>query len=72
MVDRIDYNVENVQASVQQGLQQLHKAAAYQRGNAKLKCIFILAVVTIFMIIVLFVTKLRWANISRDIAVLNI
>ncbi|XP_028967696.1 syntaxin-16 [Galendromus occidentalis] len=58
VVDRIDYNVEHVQASVQQGLQQLHKAAAYQRGNAKLKCIVILTVVTVFMTIVLFVTKL--------------
>lgn len=58
VVDRIDYNMENVQTSVQQGLQQLNKAAAYQRKNAKMKCILILAATTVFLIVVLFITKL--------------
>lgn len=59
VVDRIDYNVDAVQTSVSQGLQQLRQAAAaYKRGNGKLKCIVGLAGVTLFLIILLFITKL--------------
>ncbi|OQR77226.1 syntaxin-16-like [Tropilaelaps mercedesae] len=58
IVDRIDYNVDAVQMSVNQGLQQLRQVAAYQRGSGKLKCIVGLAVTTLFLIILLFITKL--------------
>lgn len=57
ILDRIDYNVENTQTNVYQGLQELKKAERYQRANRKMYCIFILSVVTVIMIILLIITK---------------
>lgn len=57
ILDRIDYNVESTQTRVYQGLQELKKAERYQRANRKMYCIFILSVVTLFLIILLIITK---------------
>lgn len=57
ILDRIDYNVENTQTKVFEGYKQLQKAERYQRANRKMYCIMILAVVTLFMLLLLIVTK---------------
>lgn len=57
ILDRIDYNVEQTQTRVSEGLRQLHKAEMYQRKNRKMICIMILAAVTLFMLILLIFTK---------------
>lgn len=58
ILDRIDYNVESTQTQVYEGLKQLQKAERYQRANRKMYCIFILSMVTLFMIVLLIITKL--------------
>jgi syntaxin 16 len=58
ILDRIDYNIETTQVSVNQGYQQLQKAAQYQRKNRKLYCIVVLASVTLFMLMLLIATKI--------------
>ncbi|XP_049789776.1 syntaxin-16 [Schistocerca nitens] len=57
ILDRIDYNIEQCQAEVHQGYQQLQKASRYQQKNRKLVCIIIMAAVTLVMIILLIVVK---------------
>lgn len=57
ILDRIDYNVENTQTRVYQGLQELKKAERYQRANRKMYCIFILSIVTLLMIVLLIIIK---------------
>ena len=57
VVDRIDYNIEQASVRVDAGLEQLQKASRYQKSNAKMKCILVLAVMLIFLIFVLIVTK---------------
>ena len=58
ILDRIDYNVEATQTRTQQGLKQLQKAERYQRANRKMYCIFLLSIVTLFMLILLIIIKL--------------
>lgn len=57
ILDRIDYNVESTQTKVYEGYKQLQRAERYQRANRKMYCIFILSMVTLFMIILLIITK---------------
>jgi len=57
ILDRIDYNVEATQTRVYEGYKQLQKAERYQRQNRKMYCIFILSMVTLFMIILLIIVK---------------
>ena len=57
VLDRIDYNVEQTQTRVSEGLRQLHKAEMYQRKNRKMCIIMVLAAVTLFMLILLIFTK---------------
>lgn len=57
IVDRIDYNVESTQTRVYEGYKQLEKAERYQRANRKMYCIFLLSLATLFMIILLIITK---------------
>lgn len=57
ILDRIDYNVEATQTRVYEGYKQLQKAERYQRANRKMYCIFILSIMTLFMIILLIITK---------------
>ncbi|XP_054727118.1 syntaxin-16 [Anastrepha obliqua] len=58
VLDRIDYNVEQTQTRVSEGLRQLQRAEAYQRKNRKMCIIMVLAAVTLFMLILLIFTKL--------------
>lgn len=57
VLDRIDYNVEQVQTRVSEGLRQLQRAELYQRKNRKMMIIVILAGVTLFMLTLLIFTK---------------
>ncbi|EEC04702.1 syntaxin, putative [Ixodes scapularis] len=57
VLDRIDYNLDNVQTRVQQGLQQLQKADTFQKKNHKMMCILVMAASTIILIVLLFVLK---------------
>lgn len=58
VLDRIDYNIDSAQVRVHQGLQQLQKAANYQKKNHKMLCILVMAASTIILIILLFALKL--------------
>ncbi|XP_064466460.1 syntaxin-16-like [Ornithodoros turicata] len=58
VLDRIDYNIDTAQVQVHQGLQQLQKAASYQKKNHKMLCILVMAASTIVLIILLFAYKL--------------
>ncbi|EDW30532.1 GL26795 [Drosophila persimilis] len=58
VLDRIDYNVEQTQTRVSEGLRQLHKAEMYQRKNRKMCIILVLAAITFFMLLLLIFTKL--------------
>ncbi|XP_011183308.1 syntaxin-16 [Zeugodacus cucurbitae] len=58
ILDRIDYNVEQTQTRVSEGLRQLQRAEMYQRKNRKMCIIMVLAAVTLFMLLLLIFTKL--------------
>ncbi|XP_017129959.2 syntaxin-16 [Drosophila elegans] len=57
VLDRIDYNVEQTQTRVSEGLRQLHKAEMYQRKNRKMCVILVLAAATFFMLLLLILAK---------------
>lgn len=57
VVDRIDYNIENTQIKVDEGLKQLKKAEKYQSKNRKMKCIFCLSTSLIVLLIILVFVK---------------
>ena len=60
IIDRIDYNIENTSIKVEDGVQQLKKAAQYQRNDRKMQCIVILAVIVMIELLILALTKFRW------------
>lgn len=67
ILDRIDYNVESTQTKVYEGYKQLQRAERYQRANRKMYCIFILSIATLFMIILLIITKFwRHSNVALN------
>lgn len=53
IVDRIDYNIQNVSTSVEEGYKQLQKAERTQREGAMVKCATILLILCIIMIVLL-------------------
>ncbi len=57
IVDRIDYNIESTNIKVEEGLRQIKKASKYQQQDKKMHCIVILAVIVIFLLFVLVITK---------------
>ncbi|KAG8224620.1 hypothetical protein J437_LFUL005788 [Ladona fulva] len=57
ILDRIDYNVEQCQVSVHEGLKQLQKAANYKKRDRKMMCILILASLTMLLFIILIIVK---------------
>lgn len=57
ILDRIDYNIEQTQVSVQEGYKQLQKAERYQKKNRKMHCILILAVTIVVLVLVLIIVK---------------
>ena len=59
IIDRIDYNIENTNIKVHDGLQQIKKAAMYQKSDRKMHCIVILAVIVIIELLILVTVKLR-------------
>jgi len=59
IIDRIDYNIENTNIKVNDGLQQIKKAAMYQKSDKKMHCIIILAVIVILELLILVTVKLR-------------
>ena len=59
IIDRIDYNIENTSIKVEDGVQQLKKAAQYQRNDRKMQCIVILAVIVMIELLILALTKFR-------------
>eukprot|EP00850_Spirogloea_muscicola_P020100 SM000207S06175 [mRNA] locus=s207:110693:112967:+ [translate_table: standard] len=58
IVDRIDYNVQNVAATVEKGLKQLTKAESTQKKGRMVVCIMFLAVLCLIMLVVLTIKKL--------------
>ena len=57
IVDRIDYNIEKVSSSVQQGLTELEKASKYQKTSRKMYLIAFLIVLFLILFILLVITK---------------
>lgn len=57
VLDRIDYNIEQTQVSVQEGYKQLQKAERYQKKNRKMHCILVLAAVVIVLVVLLIIVK---------------
>ncbi|XP_056850582.1 syntaxin-42 isoform X3 [Raphanus sativus] len=53
IVDRIDYNIQNVSSSVEEGYKQLQKAERTQREGAMVKCATILLILCLIMIVLL-------------------
>ncbi|EOA21118.1 hypothetical protein CARUB_v10001457mg [Capsella rubella] len=53
IVDRIDYNVQNVSTSVEEGFKQLQKAERTQREGPMVKCATILLILCFIMIVLL-------------------
>lgn len=58
IVDRIDYNIQNVGASVEKGKKALVKAESTQKKTAMLFCIMILIVLCLIMFVILVIKKL--------------
>ncbi|XP_046385551.1 syntaxin-16 [Ischnura elegans] len=57
ILDRIDYNVEQCQVSVHEGLKQLQSAANYKKRDRKMMCILMLASMTMLLFIILIIVK---------------
>ncbi|KAL1225177.1 Syntaxin-42 [Cardamine amara subsp. amara] len=58
IVDRIDYNIQNVSTSVEEGYKQLQKAERTQREGAMVKCATILLILCLIMIVLLVLKNL--------------
>ncbi|KAF5182687.1 Syntaxin-like protein [Thalictrum thalictroides] len=58
IVDRIDYNVQNVAASVEQGFKQLQKAERTQRKGGMVKCATILVIMCFIMLVLLIIKEI--------------
>ncbi|MCO5559270.1 hypothetical protein L7F22_012866 [Adiantum nelumboides] len=57
IVDRIDYNLQNVASSVEQGVKQLERAEKTQKKGGMVMCVMILICLCLFMI---FVLLIKW------------
>ena len=58
VLDRIDYNCEQVAQSVEQGKKELEKAETIQKNSRMIICIYFLIVACVVMTIVVVVQKL--------------
>lgn len=58
IMDRIDYNVQNVASSVEQGVKHLQKAERTQREGGMVMCATVLIFMCIFMIFVLIIKEI--------------
>lgn len=52
-MDRIDYNIQSVSASVEEGMKQLQKAERTQRQGGMVKCATILVIMCLVMLVLL-------------------
>ena len=55
LLDRIDYNIENVEMSVHQGVIELAKAEKSVRRSRKMKCVMIIAFSILLLLIIIIV-----------------
>ncbi|XP_043693758.1 syntaxin-41-like [Telopea speciosissima] len=53
IVDRIDYNIQNVASSVEQGFKQLEKAERSQRKGGMVTCVMVLVLMCFIMLVLL-------------------
>ncbi|KAL9228234.1 hypothetical protein vseg_003838 [Gypsophila vaccaria] len=58
IVDRIDYNIQNVASSVEEGFKQLQKAERTQRKGGMVKCATTLIIMCLVMLILLIVKEI--------------
>lgn len=53
IVDRVDYNIQNVATSVEEGYKQLQKAERHQKQGGMVKCATVLVILCLIMIVLL-------------------
>ncbi|KAK1295030.1 Syntaxin-43 [Acorus calamus] len=58
IVDRIDYNIQNVTASVEEGFKQLQKAERTQRKGGMVRCATILIIMCFIMLVLLILKEI--------------
>ncbi|XP_072993926.1 tlg2p-like protein a [Typha latifolia] len=58
IIDRIDYNVQNVAASVEEGFKQLQKAERTQKKGGMVMCATVLVIMCFIMIVLLILKEL--------------
>ncbi|EXB95720.1 hypothetical protein L484_007470 [Morus notabilis] len=58
IVDRIDYNIQSVSASVEEGLKQLQKAERTQKQGGMVKCATVLVIMCFVMLVLLILKEI--------------
>ncbi|GFZ07194.1 syntaxin of plants 41 [Actinidia rufa] len=58
IVDRIDYNIQNVAASVEEGLKQLQKAEKTQKQGGMVMCATVLVIMCFIMLVLLILKEI--------------
>ncbi|XP_062083489.1 tlg2p-like protein a isoform X2 [Humulus lupulus] len=58
IVDRIDYNIQGVSASVEEGLKQLQKAEKTQKKGGMVKCATVLVIMCFVMLVLLILKEI--------------
>ncbi|XP_057493083.1 syntaxin-43-like isoform X2 [Actinidia eriantha] len=58
IVDRIDYNIQNVAASVEEGLKQLQKAERTQKQGGMVMCATVLVIMCLIMLVLLILKEI--------------
>ncbi|XP_043718792.1 syntaxin-43-like [Telopea speciosissima] len=58
IVDRIDYNIQNVASTVEQGFKQLEKAERSQRKGGMVTCVMVLVLMCFIMLVLLILKEI--------------
>ena len=58
ILDRIDYNLEQVSATVEEGRKQLTKAEKHQKNSRMIICIYVLIVAVAVMLVIVVIQKM--------------
>ncbi|ERN16822.1 hypothetical protein AMTRI_Chr02g221560 [Amborella trichopoda] len=58
IIDRIDYNIQNVASSVEEGFKQLQKAERTQRKGGMVMCATVLIFMCLFMLVLLIIKEI--------------
>jgi len=58
IIDRIDYNIQNVAASVEEGYKQLQKTERTQKKGGMVMCATVLVILIFIMIVLLILKKI--------------